>query len=241
MPVDTSTAILQMDEVLNRFREVELDHQRGDEESQASWMEASSSWIEVASDVEAEMVALLTHTIERFRPLRTMAYGDEALARVVSAQERGSWYRMRALAGILTSLRAEYQAGRLQSFRELVHADLFADFLEMASHLLEQGYKDAAEVTAGAVLEEHIRKLCGLHAVPTTFTDGSGNTRPKKLDTMNADLAKAGAYGKIEQQSVTAWAAIRNAAAHADYAKYTADQVRMLIEGVRGFITRHSA
>ena len=29
---------------------------------------------------------------------------------------------------------------------ELIHADRFADFLEMASYLLQQGYRDAAAV-----------------------------------------------------------------------------------------------
>jgi hypothetical protein len=123
----------------------------------------------------------------------------------------------------------------------MVHADLFADFLEMADHLLEQGYKVAAAVTAGAVLEEHLRKLCGLHSVAATFADASGKTRPKKLDTMNADLAKVAAYGKIEQQSVTAWAAVRNAAAHGDNTSYDDKQVQHMIDGCRDFITRHPA
>lgn len=111
---------------------------------------------------------------------------------------------MRALAAMLTALRSVYASECLQSSRELVHAELFADFQEMADHLSEQGYKDSAAVNAGVVLEEHLRKLCDSHAVPTTFTDRAGNARPKRLDTMSAELAKASDYGKIEQQSVTA-------------------------------------
>jgi hypothetical protein len=63
------------------------------------------------------------------------------------------------LQGVLRALRADYEAGRLQSFQELVHADLFSDFLEMAEYFLQEGYKDPAAVIAGGVLEQHLRKL----------------------------------------------------------------------------------
>src|SRR3954471_17296758 len=96
------------------------------------------------------------------------------------------------LRGILSALRADYDAGRLQSFEELIHADLFSDFLEMAEYFLDEGYKDPAAVIAGSVLEEHLRKLCGKHGIIIP---------PKpKLDTMNADLAKAAAYNKNDQK-----------------------------------------
>lgn len=50
------------------------------------------------------------------------------------------------LYGILRSLRHAYAGGYLQSARELAHADLFGDFLEIADPLLSAGYKDAAAV-----------------------------------------------------------------------------------------------
>jgi hypothetical protein len=233
VPADKSTILRQIDDVLTRFKQVEKKHLKIGQHTDGTWIEAPS-------DEEEETVTLLTHAIERFRPPGTIAYGDRAIA-LVSEQSLSGGSRIRSLACILTALRSDYEADRLQSFRELVHADLFADLLEQADHLLEQGYKDAAAVTAGAVLEEHLRKLCSRHTVPTTFTDGAGNVRPKKLDTMNADLAKSSAYGKIEQQSVTAWAAIRNAVAHGEYTKYTSEGVLLMIAGVRSFIGRHPA
>jgi hypothetical protein len=74
----------------------------------------------------------------------------------------------------------------LQSISELIHADIFADFLEMADYLLEQGYKDPAAVITGSVLEEHLRKLCDKNGIDTTQ-----NNRPKKADTLNSELASA--------------------------------------------------
>ena len=46
--------------------------------------------------------------------------------------------------GVVQSLRDDIEAGYLESQRELIHGEVFADFLEMASHLHREGYKDAA-------------------------------------------------------------------------------------------------
>jgi hypothetical protein len=61
-----------------------------------------------------------------------------------------------------------------------VAAEVFTDFIEMAEHLLEQGYKDPAAVVAGSVLEEHLRQLCHKNAIDTVTVDSSGKANPKK-------------------------------------------------------------
>jgi hypothetical protein len=132
------------------------------------------------------------------------------------------------------------QFGTLRA-QELVHSDLFADMLEAAEYLLGETYKDPAAVMAGGVLEQHLRELCRKNAIDTTFATSSGDVKPKMIDLMNMDLAKASAYGKIEQKQVTAWAGIRNAAAHGEYAKYDENQVRQIITGIRDFIAKYPA
>jgi hypothetical protein len=98
------------------------------------------------------------------------------------------------LAGILRALRDDYEAGYMRTVEELIHADIFADFLEMADELLSKKYKDAAAVIAGSVLEEHLRKMAVVHNVAV---ESAG--RPRKADTINVDLAKAGAaYNKLD-------------------------------------------
>ena len=130
-------------------------------------------------------------------------------------------------------------AGYLVSATELIHASTFADFLEMAEHLVGEGYKDAAAVIAGNSLEAHLRNLCAKNAVPADSPPGSG--RPKRADAMNGDLGGAGAYGKLDQKSVTSWLDLRNKAAHGRYAEYTQPQAELLIAGIRDFITRNPA
>ena len=141
------------------------------------------------------------------------------------------------LIGVVQALRDNIQAGYLISVQELIHANLFADYLEMADHLNGEGYKDAAAVTTGSTLEAHLRQLCAKHGVDIERSTAKG-TAPKKADQLNADLAKAGAYAKLDQKNVTAWLDLRNKAAHGEYDAYSSEQVALLIAGVREFIGR---
>jgi hypothetical protein len=145
-------------------------------------------------------------------------------------------YMVEPLLGILKALRADYAAGYLATVEELIHANLFSDFLEMADHLVNQGYKDPAAVLVGSVLEEHLRKLCLKNGLPVL-----AGANYKKADTLNADLAGATVYSKLDQKSVTAWLDLRNKAAHGHYADYTKEQVQLMLDGVRHFMARHMA
>jgi hypothetical protein len=208
MPINKLTAIAQIDEVLK----------------EGSATEAS--------------ISIACAALKRLSPPGSIYFDrmNTALSTVVVGTGNRGAKNMAILTdlhGVLKALRADYAADRLQSFQELIHADLFSDFLEMAEYFLEEGYKDPAAVMAGGVLEEHLRKLCGRHGVTLP-------AKPK-LDTMNADLAKAGAYNKNEQKQVTAWAGIRNDAAHGNYGNYSENQVELMVAGIRDFLSRHPA
>lgn len=144
--------------------------------------------------------------------------------------------RVAGQIGVAKSLLSDVLNGYLKSLEELVHAELFGDFLEMADHLNSNGYKDAAAVIAGSTLESHLRQLCGKHGVPVT-----DKGKPRKADTLNADLVKVGSYSKLDQKSVTAWLGLRNDAAHGNYGAYDPKQVTLFISSIRDFITRNPA
>jgi hypothetical protein len=46
--------------------------------------------------------------------------------------------------GILSAARDDIEGGYLQKMETLVSAEVFSDFLDMAEHLLDNGYKDPA-------------------------------------------------------------------------------------------------
>ncbi|MFJ9787803.1 hypothetical protein ACIRSS_50090 [Amycolatopsis sp. NPDC101161] len=145
-------------------------------------------------------------------------------------------YQLSRLAAIVQALRDDLQAGWLESIVELVHADTHKGYLEMAEELLDKNYKDAAAVIAGSSLEVHIRALCVKHGVATN--DGG---KPKKADTMNADLKRESVYGGLEQKQVTSWLALRNLAAHGQYGDYVESDVRGLIDGIQAFAIKYPA
>ena len=145
-------------------------------------------------------------------------------------------YKVPEQVAVANALLSDIREGYLKSLEEIIRGELFADYLEMAAHLEEKGYKDPAAVLAGSTLEAHLRKLCDKHGVASV----SGG-RPKKADTLNADLEKTGVYNKLDQKNITAWLDIRNKAAHGKYNEYTREQVKILIASVRDFINRHPA
>ena len=154
----------------------------------------------------------------------------------IGVQGRNTWSEVARQIGVAKALLSDIQNGYMESFEELVHGDVFGDFLEMSDHLLDAGYKDAAAVLAGSTLEVHMKKLCGKYGVETT---SRGKT--KKADLLNSELEKEGAYTKLDQKNITAWLGLRNKAAHGNYAEYTKDQVRLFVSSIRDFVTRHPA
>ena len=138
--------------------------------------------------------------------------------------------------GIVQALLHDIQHGYFRSFEDLIHGELFGDFLEMAEHLNNSGYKDAAAVIAGSTLEAHLRQLCKKEPIPT-----EKNGKPQKAETLNTDLAGASVYSKLDQKNVTAWLDLRNKAAHGKYTEYDSSQVGLLISSIRDFITRNPA
>jgi hypothetical protein len=133
--------------------------------------------------------------------------------------------QLHQLRAILLAAKEDYAGGYLNTVRNLVQAELFDDELEQAEELLKAGYHAPAAVIAGVVLETRLRKMCQNNKLSTG-----------KLDKMNADLVKAGAYKAIRQEQITVWAGIRNAAAHGNADQFTRDDVAAMIRDVRTFL-----
>lgn len=218
MPLDVSVIKNQIDAILEQYTTLRKSSRHSD-----------------CSDLDGTLISgaitRLAAAIDRFAPPGSRYLkNQEALLKSYGSNNPQV---LAPVAGILTSLRDDITAGYLATMTELVHADVFQDFLEMAEHLLGEGYKDPAAVVAGSVLEEHLRKLCSKHAVVTT-----SGSKPKKAEMMNSDLAGVPAYSKTDQKNVTAWLGIRNDAAHGNYTAYRPEQVALLIQSIRDFTTR---
>lgn len=158
-------------------------------------------------------------------------------------QENADEYRLsdtKKCIAVLKAVRSEIEGGWLFSIKGLITAEVFADFIEMAEHLLDSGYKDPAAVMCGSVLEEHLRQLCLKNGIDTVFLRDDGKEIPKKADALNTELARAEIYSKLDQKMVTGWLDLRNKAAHGRYDEYNSDQVKNLLSSVIEFMARVS-
>jgi hypothetical protein len=191
--------------------------------------EDQSRAFELITRARAAIVRISGESSEYFKQfLQAIDMGPTTISRILKVK------------GVILSLHNDFEKGYLETSFELVRSEIFSDFLEMASHLLEEGYKDAAALIASGALEEHLRQLCKKSGI-TLEMEGDKGIHPKKAETLNSDLAGKGAITKVDQKNVTAWLALRNKAAHAEYDEYSREQVALFIDSIRDFITRKPA
>jgi hypothetical protein len=145
--------------------------------------------------------------------------------------------QLRGMALLATALRDDIEAGWIVSVVEMAHADTYEGYLDQAEGLVSEGFKDPAAVIASTSLEVHLKALATKHGISLVASNGG----PKKMDAMNAELKAAGVYNALEHKQVTAWLAIRNSAAHGDYADYDEAVVKALVVGVRDFAAKYPA
>lgn len=179
-------------------------------------------------------------TLARSVVLRIAGPGSEYAKRLEEVMERHKHGYIESsigpMMGVVEALCSDLEAGYLVSLSALLHGEVFADLLDMATHLLEEGYKDPAAIVTGAAVETHLRRLAESSGVSTGIEE-----RPKKADLLNAELTKSGAYSRLDQKNITAWLDLRNRAAHGKFDEYSQEQVAILIAGVRDFMARKPA
>lgn len=129
------------------------------------------------------------------------------------------------LKQIFLAAKDDYAKGYLNSFRNLVQAEVFDSELDQATELLNASYMLPAAIVAGVVLETTLRQTCLDKGIT-----------PGKMNKMNDDLAKAGAYNSLIQKRITALAAIRNSAAHGKSDEFNGKDVADMISQVRAFV-----
>jgi len=146
----------------------------------------------------------------------------------------GSALNLSQCIGILRAISDDLAAGMLVSIREMVTAEVFDDLIDMANHLLEQGYHLSSIAIAGAVLEDTLRKLCQKHLI-----SWEGDSSINKLNTA---LYKANIYDKAQFGQLDAWGKLRNKVVHGDFKnanEVDSKDAQRMIDGLRDFITKH--
>ncbi len=134
--------------------------------------------------------------------------------------------------GTLEAIELSAAEGVLLELHDLILADAFANLVDQAEYLLDQGYFLASGVILRAVLEERLRRLADCHTIEFT--------KPKPtLNDYNTELYKASVYDKLTFKDVDALSAIGNDAAHNSATLSVADVSRMR-EGVVRILQKFS-
>lgn len=114
--------------------------------------------------------------------------------------------------------------------------EVFSNFLEQAGYLLAEGYKDAAAVMIGSVLEQNLRQLCNEFSIDT-----AKNNKKKKhisANDMNILLRKHNVYNIVDYKNIESCLGLRTCAAHGHYNEYSHDQVNNMLKIVLEFLAR---
>src|ERR1035441_7503301 len=100
------------------------------------------------SDVDTTgLTTVMCETISRFAPPNSQY--SESMKAILKRSGVENSYVIPHIAGVLNALRTAYDSGYLATVADLIHAEVFADFLDMAEHLSSEGYKDPAAVVIG--------------------------------------------------------------------------------------------
>ena len=89
----------------------------------------------------------------------------------------------------------------------------------------------AAAVLAGGILEKHLRSMCARRGIGLLKPNG----KHKMINDLNDELTKAGAYNALKKKQVTAWADLRNNAAHGNTTAYASSDVDAFLRDVSDF------
>jgi len=112
-------------------------------------------------------------------------------------EERCKWSGCSEVERGLAILRAakdDIEGGYLQKVETLVSASVFTDLLEMAEHLLSNGYKDPAASLIGAVLEDGLRRVCASNDIAVKSSDN--------ISSLNKRLADSNVYNRLQQREI---------------------------------------
>ncbi|UBZ06173.1 hypothetical protein LDL76_12475 [Salegentibacter mishustinae] len=195
------------------------------------------------SDLGEELVTKLI-TKAKSVVVRIVGNKSEYYLEIQSTLEKNYLHvgnKLNYIIGSVGALKEDLENDYLKSYSELLHSDIFSDYIEIATHLLDKGYKDSSAVIIGSTLESHLRQLCEKFQISVVIEKDNGKQIHKKADRMNADLTKEEAYSKSYQKQIIAWLDIRNNSAHGKYDEYSEQEVKLMILGVQNFILNFPA
>lgn len=170
--------------------------------------------------------------------LRVAAGPKSAFSQEVEQMLSNSdWYQATQLAAIMQSFvgHMERGLGGAISVERKAQLDVVSDLLSQAYQLLEDkaAHPAAPAVLIGATLEEFLRGWVESASLSL------GNRKPG-LQNYTTVLAEAGLITKQDVKDLTAWAGLRNHAAHGEWAEVQdPSRIKLMLEGINLFMRKY--
>jgi hypothetical protein len=141
------------------------------------------------------------------------------------------------LVSLLEAFRDFVAAGLLEAVspERRAQLDVVNDFMEQSNELLhaKDVHPAAAAMVIGATLEEFLRTRVDQDAL-------SLGSRKPSIQAYAELLRDQGVLDKQDMKDITAWAGLRNHAAHGEWDQVKdRDRVRLMLEGVNLFLRKH--
>jgi len=192
---------------------------------------------ELAKGEKARLPGFKAEVVEFLR-----VYGAPRNAFVAGAQAAVGGYehtKLRSVRDVLAGFRAFVAAGLHNAVSPARRAelDVVSDFLAQAQALLREPkvHPAAPTVLIGASLEEFLRTW--VEAVPLSL----GSRKPG-MQAYADVLREADLLTKQDLKDITAWAGVRNDAAHGNWAAVSdRARIQLLLEGVNLFMRKYGA
>jgi hypothetical protein len=166
--------------------------------------------------------------------LRIYAGPKSAFTKQAESVVGGSSFIVATLQSILSSFLDYLRVGLTTGIspERRAQVDVVSDILGQAQAMLEDEryHPAAAAVLIGASVEEFLRNWVEAEGVSI------GNSKPG-LDAYCKALKTADLLSKQDVKDITAWAGVRNHAAHGEWAQASdRERVRLMLEGVNLFM-----
>lgn len=177
------------------------------------------------------LISLIDHTIPK-----TSAHSN------ISSQLTKAFPSYNAVTTFLPKLkgiRKDFESHLFDNMHQIIEAAVASDYMGLAKELLGDKHVHLGEyvpaaVLAGAVLEKHLRELCTRQQPPIEILKANGE--PLTMGPLITSLGRAQIFEKPLIAQLTAWASIRNSAAHGKFDEFNSQQVKAMLDGVQRFL-----
>lgn len=145
--------------------------------------------------------------------------------------------RTRRGIGILTAAEKDLRGDWLETTSGAITRDVLTDMLRLAKSQLELQNLKAAAIIAGVVLEKQLRNLCLINGIKI-HNEIQNKAVAKKGLQLTGEAYKRKLYDRQANKEIISWLELYDRAAEAKGGDIPTEQVKTMVNGVLGFLTK---